>query len=420
MERAILVHLAITQQDKWEAEESLEELAQLASAAGALVVEKVHQSRPRISPKFFIGQGKAAEIAQLKEELQADLIIFDHNLSPVQQKSLEDRIQAKIIDRTQLILDIFAKRAKSNEGKLQVELAQLIYLLPRLVGKGIALSRLGAGIGTRGPGEKKLEEDRRRILDRMAKIRQEIHNIQKRRSNQRKGRKESPVPTVSLIGYTSAGKSTLFNQLCHETVDTSPVLFATLDPILRRVFFADGLYFFLSDTVGFIKKLPVELVTSFRATLEEIKEADCLCHVVDLSSSVWEQQSQAVENILSEMDASKIPILYVYNKIDLLPGKDDLLAKNQTSGPNRVYISAKTGEGLISLKEKLRTLLFKDFQLFYFRIPKKNKELVSSFPKWSVVLKRREDGDYSELKVMADPRYIHKFGQFLSKGEENW
>jgi len=420
MEKAILVRLVTSQKEKFEAGESMEELAHLAWAAGAEVVEKIYQHRPRISPRYFVGQGKAEELAQRRAALGADLIVFDHNLSPTQQRSLEDKTRAKIIDRTQLILDIFAQRAKSNEGKLQVELAQLNYLLPRLVGKGIALSQQGAGIGTRGPGEKKLEEDRRRILDRISKIRKEIHGVQKRRENQRKSRKESPIPTVSLVGYTSAGKSTLFNQLSHESMFTSPALFATLDPVLRRVYFPDGLYFFLGDTVGFIKKLPVELVTSFRATLEEIKEADCICHVIDISSPTAEQQTRAVENILLEIGVTNIPIINVFNKIDLLSSKDELLARNASSGERSAYISAKNGEGISSLEEKIRSLLFRDYRLFYLRIPKENKDMLSSFRRWSLVLKKRENGDYSEIKLMANPKFMVNYLQYLAKGEENW
>lgn len=420
MEKAILVHLSASRKEKSEAEESMEELAHLASAAGAEVAEKIYQCRPRISPRYFIGEGKAEELAQRKTELEADLIVFDHNLSPAQQRSLEDKTKTKIIDRTQLILDIFAQRAKSNEGKLQVELAQLNYLLPRLVGRGIALSQQGAGIGTRGPGEKKLEEDRRRILDRISKIRKEIQGVQKRRQNQRASRKESPVPTVSIVGYTSAGKSTLFNQLSHEDMFTSPALFATLDPVLRRVYFPDGLYFFLSDTVGFIRKLPVELITSFRATLEEIKEADCICHVIDISSPTAEQQTKAVENILSEIGVTDAPIINVFNKIDLLPSKDALLERNASSNDRGVYISAKTGEGLSSLMEKIRSLLFKDYRLFYLRIPKEKRDMLSSFHRWSLVLKKRENRDYSEMKVMANPKFMINYLPYLAKGEENW
>lgn len=420
MERAILVSLATNKEAKLEAEESMEELGHLASAAGARVVNKIFQFRPSVSPKYFIGEGKAEEIRQAAGELEADIIIFDHNLSPVQQRSLEDKLQSKVIDRTQLILDIFAQRAMSNEGKLQVELAQLTYLLPRLVGKGIALSRLGGGIGTRGPGEKKLEEDRRRILDRIARIKKEISGVQKRRAHQRSGRRKSPVPTVSLVGYTSAGKSTLFNQLTQEKVFTSPNLFSTLDPVLRRVSLSDGLYFFLSDTVGFIKKLPVELITSFRATLEEMKEADCICHVVDITSSRADKQAEAVETILAELGISDIPVIKVFNKIDILPNREDILARNIQKEGRPLYISSITGEGIGDLKDRLRALLFKDMKLFTVRLPKEKEEEISSFPKWSLVLKRREKGDYMELKIMTNPRFIISYLPYLVEGEGNW
>jgi GTP-binding protein HflX len=420
MEKAILVHLATSRKEKAEAEESIEELAHLAAAAGARVVDKVFQYRPRISPKYFIGEGKAEELARLKEERQADLVIFDHNLNPIQQRSLEDRIESKVVDRTQLILDIFARRARSNEGKLQVELARLTYLLPRLSGKGTTLSRLGAGIRTRGPGEMKLEEDRRRITDRISRIKNEILGIQRRRENQRKSRRKSPVPTVSLVGYTSSGKSTLFNALCRETVFTSPALFATLDPVLRRVEYADGVFFFLSDTVGFIKKLPVELVSSFRATLEEIREADCLCHIIDLTSPSTDERVRAVENILAEIGTGHIPVIKVFNKVDLLPSKEELLARNESAGERTVFISAKTGEGISSLKDKIRRLLFKDFRLYYLRIPKERKDLIPSFDRWSLVLKKREDGDFSEIKIMANPKFMVNYLPYLVQGEENW
>jgi GTP-binding protein HflX len=420
MGKAILVHLATSRKEKAAAEESIEELAHLAAAAGARVVDKVFQYRPRISPKYFIGQGKAEELARLKEERQADLVIFDHNLNPIQQRSLEDRIESKVVDRTQLILDIFARRARSNEGKLQVELARLTYLLPRLSGKGTTLSRLGAGIRTRGPGEMKLEEDRRRITDRISRIKNEILGIQRRRENQRKSRRKSPVPTVSLVGYTSSGKSTLFNALCRETVFTSPALFATLDPVLRRVEYADGVFFFLSDTVGFIKKLPVELVSSFRATLEEIREADCLCHIIDLTSPSTDERVRAVENILAEIGTGHIPVIKVFNKVDLLPSKEELLARNESAGERTVFISAKTGEGISSLKDKIRRILFKDFRLYYLRIPKERKDLIPSFDRWSLVLKKREDGDCSEIKIMANPKFMVNYLPYLVRGEENW
>jgi GTP-binding protein HflX len=420
MERSILVSLATTKKEKLEGEESLQELEGLAATAGAQVVRKILQFRSEISPKYFIGEGKVEELAQMRDELEADLIIFDHNLTPIQQRSLEEKIETKVIDRTQLILDIFAQRARSKEGKLQVELAQLNYLLPRLVGKGQALSRLGAGIGTRGPGEKKLEEDRRRILDRISKIKKDIENVQKRRTHQRKSRKKSPIPTVSLVGYTNSGKSTLFNCLSHEKMFTSSQLFATLDPVLRRVSFADGLYFFLSDTVGFIKKLPIELITSFKATLVEVKEADCICHIIDITSPNTESRIEAVENILTEIEASNIPVIRVRNKIDLMPNSKELLKKNNPSDSRDLYVSAKTGEGIDSLKDALRALLFKDLHLYYLRIPKSKKELIHSFPKWSVVLKRRENGDYFELKIMADSQSVLNFLPYVKRGEEKW
>jgi GTP-binding protein HflX len=420
MERAILVHLAITQKDQLEAEESMAELASLAEAAGAFVVDRIFQHRPRVSPKYFIGEGKAEDLMKTKERLQADLVIFDHNLSSIQQRSLEDLIGPKVIDRTQLILDIFAQRARSNEGKLQVELAQLNYMLPRLVGRRKSLSRLGAGIGTRGPGEKKLEEDRRRITNRISRIKKEILSIQQRRDNQRKKRRESPVPTVSLVGYTNAGKSTLFNALCRETMLASPALFATLDPVLRRVEFSDGLHFYLSDTVGFLKRLPVELVSSFQATLEEVAEADCLCHVIDLSSPSAEEQTVAVENILAEIGSGDVPVIKVFNKIDLLATKEDFLARNSPSDGQKVYVSAKTGEGIPALKDRIRAILFRDYRLFRLRIPKDKKEMLPSFSRWALVLKKRENGDYSEIKVMANPKFMINYLPYLIQGEDNW
>jgi GTP-binding protein HflX len=420
MEKAILVHLATTQKEKAEAEESIDELAQLAAAAGARVVDRVFQYRPRVSPKYFIGEGKAEELAGLKEEHQADFVIFDHNLSPIQQRSLEDRIEARVVDRTQLILDIFARRARSNEGKLQVELARLTYLLPRLSGKGTALSRLGAGIRTRGPGEMKLEEDRRRITDRISRIKQEIAEVQRRRENQRESRRRSPVPTVSLVGYTSAGKSTLFNALCREEVVTSPALFATLDPILRRVEYPDGVFFFLSDTVGFIRKLPVELVSSFQATLEEIREADCLLHVIDLTSPSSEERARAVENILGEIGSRDIPLIKVFNKVDLLPSKDDLLARNESSGDRTAFISARTEEGIPSLMDKIRRILFERYHLYHLRIPRDKKDLIASFERWSLVLRKRENGDFAEAKIMANPQFMVNYLPYIVQGEENW
>ena len=420
MEKALLVYLATNKQEKLKAEESMEELRRLTEAAGAEAVGELFQFRHEINPKYLIGEGKVEEISNLREKLDANLVIFDHNLSPIQQRSLEERLKGKVIDRTQLILDIFAQRARSKEGKLQVELAQLNYLLPRLMGKGRALSRLGGGIGTRGPGEMKLEEDRRRILDRISKIRNDIKKTQKRRAIQRKSRKKSPVPTVSLVGYTNAGKSTLFNRLSQENMFTSHQFFSTLDPVLRRVSLSGGLYFFLSDTVGFIKDLPLELISSFKATLEELKEADSICHIIDITSSTCEIQIDAVEKILTEIGVTDLPIIKVFNKIDLLSNKDELLKRNRNSGNLKVYVSAKTGEGLQDLNEKLRSILFEELSLFYLRIPKSKKDMAHSFANWALVLKKRERGNYVELKIMADPNSIINFLPYIKKGDENW
>ena len=420
MEKAILVHLTTDKRKKSEAVESMQELKGLAQTAGAEVVRQIHQFRTRISPKFFIGKGLVNNITHLMEELGANILIFDHNLSPIQQRSLEDEISGKIIDRTQLILDIFAQRARSREGKLQVELAQLSYLLPRLSGKGRSLSRLGGGIGTRGPGEKKLEEDRRRIQDRITKINKDIQKVQKRRAHQRRSRQKSPIPVVSLVGYTNAGKSTLFNLLSQEKVYTSPKLFATLDPVLRRVELSEGLYFFLTDTVGFIRNLPVELIEAFKATLEEIKEADCILHVIDINSSQYDTQMEAVGNITDELGIKDIPVLQVFNKIDLVGNTKTFMEKNLHSHDHTVYISAKTGDGIPFLKTRLRTLLFKDMQLFYMSVPKSKKDIISSFSKWSIVLKKRENKDNLEIKIMADPELALNFMPYIKRGEENW
>jgi GTP-binding protein HflX len=421
MEKAILVHLATNKREQAESEDSIKELRGLAQTAGADIIQEVFQFRSDISPKFFIGEGKVKEIAQLKRDTQANLVIFDHNLSPIQQKNLEDEIPGKIIDRTQLILDIFAQRAQSKEGKLQVELAQLSYLLPRLLGRGKTLSRLGGGLGTRrGPGEKKLEEDRRSIQDRITRINKEILRVQKRRAHQRKSRQKSPIPVVSLVGYTNAGKSTLFNALSNETVLTSDQLFATLDPVLRRVQLPDGLFCFLSDTVGFIKKLPIELIEAFKATLEEIKESDFILHVIDTSSPLCENQIEAVKNTLADLGVKNIPILQVFNKIDLLPNKADFLIKNSKTQNQSVYISAKKGAGLDGLRKILRTQLFRNMNFYYLNIPKSKKNIISSFSKWSIVLKKREHRDNIEIKIMADPKLVLHYTPYIKRGGANW
>ena len=420
MEKAIIINISTNKREKLFAEESLEELNGLVLAAGAKTIDKQFQYRQKISPKFLIGEGKVEELKEIKSKSSADLIVFDQALSPAQQHALEEKIQCKVIDRTQLILDIFAQRAHSNEGKLQVELAQLNYMLPRLTGKGTALSRLGGGIGTRGPGEKKLEEDRRRIQDRISKIRKDIRKIQNRRLNQRKKRGRGPVPLVSIVGYTNAGKSTLFNTLTKENKFVSSQLFATLDPVIRRVNLPDGSFFFLSDTVGFIRNLPVELRTAFQATLEEVKEADCICHVIDFISDRSINQIKAVEKTLSEIGVQDIPVIKVYNKTDLLDNREEILKKNNDLNEDSVYISAKYEMGIKSLKQKISSVVFKDFETFDLCIPKSRKNLIRSFPKWSIVLKKRENSDSYLLKILAEPEKMISFLPFMHKGEKKW
>jgi GTPase len=276
--------------------------------------------------------------------MELDLLVFDEELSPAQQRNLEGRIECKILDRTQLILDIFARRARTREGKLQVELAQLNYLLPRLAGKGTMLSRLGAGIGTRGPGETKLEMDRRRIRNRLALLGRELERVGSHRARQRARRQGIPVPVVALVGYTNAGKSTLFNALTEAGTFESSQLFATLDPLLRRVTLPNGLEVILSDTVGFVRKLPHQIVAAFRATLEEVREADLLLHVVDISSPHWREQVAAVEEVLRELEVGGKPTVEIHNKADLLDASAATVAPGDGGGPLRV--SAARREGL--------------------------------------------------------------------------
>ncbi len=346
-ERAALVGLILGRARRSDAEQSLEELAQLAGAAGATVVLRLLQERARPDPSTFLGSGKLDQLALGCAEAGADLVIVDHELSPAQISHLEKRVQARVIDRTELILDIFAQRARTREGKLQVELAQLRYLLPRLVGRGAMLSRLGGGIGTRGPGETQLETDRRRIRARIHAVSRDIDLVRQRRSQLRERRHKTSVPTVALVGYTNAGKTTLFNRLTRETAPTSDALFVTLDPLVRRVRLADRRELLLSDTVGFIDRLPHALVAAFRATLEEVSGSDLILHVIDASSPERDRQVQAVERVLTEVGADAVPVIEVMNKIDRLEGAERIRATG--SDPARIAVSAKTGEGVDEL-----------------------------------------------------------------------
>jgi GTPase len=348
-ERAALVGLVTGAMRRADAEQSLEELAGLADAAGADVVVRALQERPTPDPGTFIGRGKAKALALACAEARVDLVIVDNELTPAQLRELQDVVACKVVDRTQLILDIFAKRARTREGKLQVELAQLKYLLPRLVGASSALSRLGGGIGTRGPGETKLEMDRRRIRTRIKVIGDEIEQVRKRRGQLRERRDKALVPTVALVGYTNAGKTTLFNRLTRSEAVASDALFVTLDPLVRRMHLPDERELLVSDTVGFIDRLPHALVAAFRATLEEAADADLILHVIDASHPERDRMIGAVMRVLEGVHALTVPRFEVYNKVDQMTA--DERAALERGDPARFCISARTGEGCDALVE---------------------------------------------------------------------
>jgi len=366
-ERAFLVAVASKGNvDRWSAEDSIDELAQLAGTAGAEVVGKLIQRLPRPSKAYYLGRGKLAELVALKDSTRYNVAIFDDELSPLQQRNLEEALQVKVIDRVALILDIFARRARTRDGQLQVELAQHQYLLPRLAGQWSHLERLGGGIGTRGPGETQLETDRRLIQRKIHRLKAQIDDVRKHRQLYRQQRRKTGIPIVAIVGYTNAGKSTLLNALSHADVFVEDKLFATLDPTTRRITLPDKSVTLLTDTVGFIRKLPPTIVTAFKATLEELSEANILLHVVDLTCHNAPEQCQIVEDILADLSLSDKPRITVLNKIDLLLDNSrrwdedtaiSYLSDQTEADENTVLISSTRGWGLNKLLELINRTL---------------------------------------------------------------
>ncbi|WP_223588310.1 GTPase HflX [Neobacillus bataviensis] len=371
-EKAILIGCQTIAYDDLRFQYSMEELASLTETAQGEVLVSVVQKRDRLHSATYIGKGKVEEIVALVEELEADIVIFNDELSPSQKRNLASEIDARIIDRTQLILDIFAQRARSKEGKLQVELAQLQYILPRLAGQGIALSRLGAGIGTRGPGETKLESDRRHIRRRIDDIKTQLAVIVQHRERYRERRKKNKAFQVAIVGYTNAGKSTLFNRLSEAESYEENQLFATLDPMTRKLILPSGFLALITDTVGFIQDLPTALIAAFRSTLEEVKEADLLLHVVDMSNADYFQHEKTVNKLLEDLDVKDIPQLTVYNKKDIQ--HPDFVP---TADTPTAFISAFNEEDRHALKVKMEKTIIEMMDSYEVKVPSTEGKLLS-------------------------------------------
>jgi GTPase len=405
-----------------DAEESLAEFRELVSSAGGVVVAELMQRRARLNPATLIGSGKVEEIAGVAASTGADLVLFDHDLTPTQLRNLEAALPCRVLDRTQLILDIFARHARTSEGQLQVELAQLEYMLPRLTGKGKAMSQLGGGIGTRGPGETRLETDRRRIQNRIDHLKGELDAVRRVRKQQRQRREAVPMPTVALVGYTNAGKSTLFNKLTGAQVLASSRMFATLDPKLRAIELPSRRKVLLSDTVGFIRNLPHTLITSFRATLEEVAQAEVLLHVRDASSNYGEEQKSQVEKVLGELESLSKPRIEVLNKIDLLDVKEreGLLARTQaqSSPAVEVPVSAQTGEGVDALLRAIDAALYSDPLIdAELRVPQQEGGVLAAIETEMVVHSREYEGNLVRLKVSGPASLMGRLRKYRTRGD---
>ena len=400
------------------AEESLAEFRELVSSAGGIVAAELVQRRARPDPATLVGAGKVEEIAGVAASTEADLVLFDHDLTPTQLRNLEAALPCRVLDRTQLILDIFARHARTSEGKLQVELAQLQYMLPRLTGKGKAMSQLGGGIGTRGPGETKLETDRRQIQRRIDHLKVELDSVRRVRRQQRQRRESVPVPTVALVGYTNAGKSTLFNQLTGAHVLQSSRMFATLDPKLRAIELPSRRKILLSDTVGFIRNLPHTLVTSFRATLEEVAQAEVLLHVRDAASTYGEEQRAQVEKVLGELEVLDKPRIEVLNKIDLLGDDERKGLRERFQCGSEIAVSARMGEGmealLMAIDEALQSDPVIEAEL---RVPQQQGGTLAAIEAGMVVHSREYEGNLVRLRVSGPASLMGRLREYRTRGE---
>lgn len=416
-ERAILIGMEWGRNDSlWTVDDSLEELKQLADTAGATVIKKFIQKRPKPDPAFFIGRGKVQELALYAQQENIDLCIFDDELSPAQQRNIESVMGIRILDRTALILDIFAQRARTNEGKLQVELAQLQYTLPRIMGKGLMLSRLGGGIGTRGPGETKLEVDRRRIRDRIAFIKEQIEKVKAVRSLHRSKRKKNNVFEVSLVGYTNAGKSTLLNTLTNSDIYAKDQLFATLDPTTRQLTLPNKQEIIITDTVGFIQRLPHQLIAAFRSTLEVVTEADLLVHVIDVSHELYKEQAAAVHEVLKEIGAETKPVITVYNKIDKLP-PDSKLTDRLAQEEDTVCISAAKKLNLETLQQMIESHLKSKAVEVTLCIPYAETAKAAQLHETANVLEQEYTENGAVMKVILPVEDLEAYNEYILKSE---
>jgi GTP-binding protein HflX len=411
-ERVFLIGVQLKSRDRWQVDDSLGELGELARTAGADVVGEGTQKLDTPTPSTFIGSGKAEAFAKQCREQDIDTVIFDDELSPAQGRNLETVFECKVLDRTALILDIFAQRARTREGKLQVELAQLQHLLPRLTRYWSHLSRQKGGIGMRGEGETQLETDRRRVQERIDKISEELETVRRQRSTQRQGRQRQLWPLASIVGYTNAGKSTLLNKLTGAAVLTENKLFATLDPTTRRLRLPTNQNVLLSDTVGFIRKLPHRLVEAFKATLEEVVEADLLLHVVDISHPQAEEQVAAVNSVLEEIGAQGKPTVMVLNKIDQLP-QPDALQRYLRLYPNAVPVSAITGEGVPELLAELGSALRPEREFVELAVPHENSDVIARIHTVGQVVERKYQGNRTRLKARIPPHLHAEFAPYM-------